>query len=356
MASSGGGSLIDTTMRLLAVFRAKPVVFFAVTLLVLAVACGRTELSGSGSSDGGIYQQPGVDGAPPADVTTRDRNAPDVRFGFNRVVWVDVSYGIDSPVHLRDAGRDTGHDASACGDGTCDDGETCSTCPLDCGWCRTCGDGTCDPGETCSSCPQDCGSCATCPDGYCDDGETCLSCPADCGVCPTCGDGKCNGTENCTNCPADCGQCAGCGDGACSPSETCVSCPADCGTCAFCGNGKCESSEGETCNSCPEDCGQCPIATTCSQILTCEIGCFTGGFTGISASCIADCDANACTQAAGLADNAINCMLQAVISRQCSISGGGGVGSILQCLQQACAAPIAACMGMAPCPGADSGN
>jgi PGF-pre-PGF domain-containing protein len=52
-----------------------------------------------------------------------------------------------------------------------------------------CGDGRCEGGETCSSCPQDCGRCpsgrkAYCGDGRCEGGETCSSCPQDCGVCP----------------------------------------------------------------------------------------------------------------------------------------------------------------------------
>jgi len=50
--------------------------------------------------------------------------------------------------------------AAACGDQTCDPGETCATCPADCGACPpTCPNGTCDPGETCATCPADCGAC-----------------------------------------------------------------------------------------------------------------------------------------------------------------------------------------------------
>jgi hypothetical protein len=53
-------------------------------------------------------------------------------------------------------------EAATCGDGTCNGGDTCSSCPQDCGvcWTATCGDGTCSAGETCSSCAQDCGGCA----------------------------------------------------------------------------------------------------------------------------------------------------------------------------------------------------
>lgn len=48
---------------------------------------------------------------------------------------------------------------AGCGDLQCNGGETCSTCPGDCGTCSTCPNGACEAGETCSSCPQDCGQC-----------------------------------------------------------------------------------------------------------------------------------------------------------------------------------------------------
>lgn len=63
-----------------------------------------------------------------------------------------------------------------------------------------------------------------CGDGYCDEGESCASCSQDCGVCPTkkpttaggggiviieyCGNGVCElEKENCSTCPEDCGVC-----------------------------------------------------------------------------------------------------------------------------------------------------
>jgi hypothetical protein len=45
----------------------------------------------------------------------------------------------------------------------------------------TCGDGSCNNGETCSNCPADCGTCPTCPNSVCDNDETCQTCPQDCG-------------------------------------------------------------------------------------------------------------------------------------------------------------------------------
>ncbi|MBK6847408.1 MAG: PQQ-binding-like beta-propeller repeat protein, partial [Proteobacteria bacterium] len=56
----------------------------------------------------------------------------------------------------------------------------------DCGTCyTTCGKHGCEPGETCSSCPGDCGACAApvCGNASCDAGESCGSCPGDCGAC-----------------------------------------------------------------------------------------------------------------------------------------------------------------------------
>ncbi|UQA62512.1 hypothetical protein [Polyangium aurulentum] len=56
-----------------------------------------------------------------------------------------------------------------CGNGACNNGESCMGCPADCGSCA-CGDGKCD-GEDCNSCPTDCGVCADCPHSVCVAGE-----------------------------------------------------------------------------------------------------------------------------------------------------------------------------------------
>jgi len=114
---------------------------------------------------------------------------------------------------------------NSCGNGKCDNGESCKSCPKDCGKC--CGNGKCDNGENCSTCPKDCGKCPYCGDKKCGNGENCSSCPEDCGSC--CGNGKCAGEEDCASCPADCGAC--CPNGACDHGEDCASCPADCGPC-----------------------------------------------------------------------------------------------------------------------------
>jgi hypothetical protein len=350
VTAGSGGSLTGIAMRFLN-FCASPIVLAIACFVASAssAGCGRTDLEEDlVGFDGGTTPDATKDGTPPIPDGTVDVIFPeDVQESdgpFTDAPEFDAPF-FDAPefdVFQPDSG--------ACGDGECDDGETCTSCPLDCGFCPSCGDGTCNENETCSSCPQDCGSCASCPDGFCDDGENCLSCPQDCGECASCGDGTCNGTENCTNCPQDCGMCMGCGDGHCAQGETCISCPADCGSCAFCGNGKCEANEGETCNTCAQDCGACPIAETCEQILTCSFQCFQGGIGGFSLSCLTACDANACTQAQGFANAATDCIIQAFLNGTCGFGGGGG-GGALQCAEQACSGPIAACLGSAPCAG-----
>ncbi len=64
-----------------------------------------------------------------------------------------------------------------CGDRTCSEGETPSTCPIDCST-TTCGDGVCSVGEE-STCPADCGG-PGCGDGVCSPGEEGI-CQQDCG-------------------------------------------------------------------------------------------------------------------------------------------------------------------------------
>jgi hypothetical protein len=54
----------------------------------------------------------------------------------------------------------TGENNLNCGDGFCNDGETCSNCETDCNRCQNiCGDTYCDSDESCSTCNSDCGEC-----------------------------------------------------------------------------------------------------------------------------------------------------------------------------------------------------
>jgi hypothetical protein len=99
--------------------------------------------------------------------------------------------------------------------GRCGGPDSCGgTCPAQaCGTNQVCGsDGfcTCAPGT--SPCPALGYACASscpvfCGDGVCDAGETCTSCPDDCGACPCppgtsdcCGDGVCRTASQCRGC------------------------------------------------------------------------------------------------------------------------------------------------------------
>ncbi|MFH1586876.1 MAG: DUF2341 domain-containing protein [Candidatus Diapherotrites archaeon] len=146
---------------------------------------------------------------------------------------------------------------------------------------NVCGNGNCETGESCSSCPNDCGSCSACDnDGICESGENSTNCPNDCPICDN--DGVCESGENITNCPNDCGG-TSCGDGSCNGLEICGTsdvspeCQTDCGVC----NNRCVSDLGgwvcEALAYCPSSLvsgaddlgpGQVCCSTPCTSDLT----------------------------------------------------------------------------------------
>jgi cysteine-rich repeat protein len=131
--------------------------------------------------------------------------------------------------------------SASCGNGlintgeTCDDGNTvngdgCSAgCLVESGWycvgepsdCNPyCPDGSCNNGETCSTCPQDCGACANCGNGLLNAGETCddantLSGDGCSGGCLIESGYECDNTPM----PSICWK--SCGDGTLDAGETC---------------------------------------------------------------------------------------------------------------------------------------
>lgn len=99
----------------------------------------------------------------------------------------------------------------ACGDGLCDEGETCDNCDVDCGSCETCGDGTCHEGETCTTCEADCGDCGlSCTGDTCDDGNACTE--NDTCIAGICQPGPVNPCDLWTDCKT----------GSCNPAVGCV--------------------------------------------------------------------------------------------------------------------------------------
>jgi len=137
-----------------------------------------------------------------------------------------------------------------CGDGTCNQGEDCMNCAVDCDSKRDsyCGDNICNDNEDCESCPMDCNygelsDCSACQKGACD--GRCN--PQDGPGCPDCGINKyCCGSDTCASelCGSGCGtngniiEC--CGNSECEGAETYLSCGIDC----LLGDAECTDTDG----------------------------------------------------------------------------------------------------------------
>ena len=193
---------------------------------------------------------------------------------------------------------------SFCGDGACDNDESCGNCPQDCGSCGGSGD-CCLPNGTPGCDDGAISACVCAADSYCCETEWDDICVDEveseaCGVCegdgPDCGNGECEAGEDCENCPDDCGPCGGTGsccevqdtEGCDDPTIQACVCDQDsfcceiewdeicvnevtslqCGQCdggPACGDGECQG--GENCEVCPADCGECSGAGDCCEPL-----------------------------------------------------------------------------------------
>ena len=195
-----------------------------------------------------------------------------------------------------------GPSGPVCGNGQCESGESCTSCPNDCGPCQGSGD-CCQPqdGPGCGNATVQ--NCVCSKDSFCCENQWDQICVNEvgefgCGSCsegPGCGNGQCDADENCQICPEDCGFCGGDGDccqangtpGCSDPAiQSCV-CADDafccdtewdnicaeevenfeCGDCggggAECADGQCDG--GENCETCPEDCGPCEGGGACCE-------------------------------------------------------------------------------------------
>ncbi len=109
-------------------------------------------------------------------------------------------------------------------------------CAAPCAECVFCGNGTCEDGESCIDCPLDCGGCVGfccalhpypgCFDAAC---QGCV-CGYDGACCQTVWDEECVALVN-DECAGACPECSVCGDGVCGFDESCVLCAEDCGGC-----------------------------------------------------------------------------------------------------------------------------
>ncbi len=88
-----------------------------------------------------------------------------------------------------------------CGDLTCNNGEDCASCGIDCGVCPFCGDFSCNNGETCATCAFDCGDCCAPNGNICAVNGDCCSNRCDLFTCRAClGAGnECNENSDCCN-------------------------------------------------------------------------------------------------------------------------------------------------------------
>ena len=312
----------------------KHVALSALTLMVLALSACNVANGGDGtalntadfasdagtsadvgtSADAGTFADAGTspDAANRPDngtVLPTDNDAattpPDVFVAADAKVVADAGPAPDAAVTPPDAGTttpDSGPAPTACGNLTCEAGETAGNCPVDCGALNQCvlnhcqvqatacmNSSNCRQAFACveacatdATCTQAClagksakttsalsalttcsaSNCTTtappgpvCGNGVCESGETTANCAQDCPA-PTafCGDGVCNGGETTANCAQDCpAPAAFCGDGVCNGGETNATCAQDCpAPAAFCGDGVCNG--GETNATCAQDC------------------------------------------------------------------------------------------------------
>ena len=178
--------------------------------------------------------------------------------------------GIGLKIRVTTEVRNNGEDGDSCSvNSECNSGYCVNS------YCRSsatyCGDDVCDTGETCSSCPAECGLCdgkkcsaqAECESGYCVNNYCRASSIY-------CGDNVCDTGESCSSCVSDCGNCeepkkpnmslcvsaTECEGGYCVNGK-CLTSP------TRCMDGQCDSDKGETCALCPEDCS-CERGGCCS--------------------------------------------------------------------------------------------
>lgn len=210
-------------------------------------------------------------------------------------------------------------DGVACAGGTCGAG----TCDI------PCGDAQCGTGESCSSCPEDCGAC--CGNAALDGGEACdgaLLSDANCQAI-----GYDTGALACTSsCTYDTAACVGepppvtCGNGFLDPGENCRNCPGDTEPC--CGN--LELDPGEDCDA---------TGVFQAGFETCQDLTYTSGTLRCDDNCridTSDCTGDSLLCGNGILDFGEQCDQGLIGAASCATIDRGYGGGVLQCNDATC--------------------
>ena len=205
-----------------------------------------------------------------------------------------------------------------------------------------CGNGICEAGEDCNTCPSDCvsgSSGAVCGNGLCEagDGENCTNCAQDCagqtggkpsgrfccgfgdGTNPDgCGDSRCTtGGASCTEIPVPGGSFC-CGLNGCEQGEDSSNCELDCGPAGFCGDNMIDP--GESCDGLDLG-GETCISQGCTGgTLACSGDCSsfdTSGCTGCSV-CVDPGQGQPCTETTNCCSGVGNCTGGKPANRVCN--------------------------------------
>jgi hypothetical protein len=209
------------------------------------ICVGEVESEGCGQCGGGADFCPGYGGT--SSCCTTDNPC-----GWNddNICDCDSTCGWDE--------GDCGGGGAFCGDGACDDDESCGSCAQDCGSCA--GDGDCCQENGTPGCVDASISACVCEgDSYCCETEWDDVCVGEvesegCGVCGDVLD-FCPGYSGSSSCCKPDNPCGWADDNICDCESTCAWDSGDCGGGTSCGDGVCDVDE--DCNTCPDDCGWC---------------------------------------------------------------------------------------------------